>query len=167
MRKIKHIAVVAEDPFVTAETFKKAFDLTEVSRHDGEIARAVYLSDGYINLAIVCRKRTVENPDPHPDGYGLDHFGVWVDDLEEAEARAANAGAKSQAPFNVDLSESGGAVFFEKRYELEGVKFDLSSHGWPAGSSEELAASEPPRRPSVLRNSMVLTGRRAPLSSTH
>lgn len=165
MRKIKHIAIVAENPFVTAEAFKRAFDLTEVSQHESEIARAVYLTDGYINLAIVCLKRTAENPDPHPDGYGLDHFGVWVDNLEEAEARAANAGAKPQAPFKVDLSKMRGAIFFEKRYELQGVKFDLSSHRWPTGSGEEPGASEPLRRPSALRNSLVLTGRGTPGSS--
>ena len=166
MRKIKHIAIVAGDPFVTAEAFKRAFDLTEVSRRDNEIGRAVYLTDGDLNLAIVCLKRTAENPDPHPDGYGLDHFGVWVDDLEEAEARAAHAGAKPQTPFNVDLSKREDAVFFEKRYELEGVKFDLSSRGWPTGSSEEPVASETSRRAPALRNSVVLVGRAASPSST-
>ena len=62
MAKIRHIAITAEDPFVTAELFKSALGLEEISRGDSELAREVYLTDGYINLAIVCWKRTRETP---------------------------------------------------------------------------------------------------------
>jgi hypothetical protein len=31
----------------------------------------------------------------------------------------------------VDLSKRGGRIFFEKKYQLAGIKFDLSGHGWP------------------------------------
>lgn len=132
MAKIRHIAITAEDPFVTAELFKSALGLEEISRGDSELAREVYLTDGYINLAIVCWKRTQATPNPYPDGYGLDHFGVQVDDLAGAEARARNAGAVSQPPPPVDLSKlDGNTLFFEKKLSLAGVKFDLSGHGWP------------------------------------
>jgi methylmalonyl-CoA/ethylmalonyl-CoA epimerase len=131
MARIRHIAITAEDPFVTAELFKQAFGLEEIGRGDSELAREVYLTDGYINLAIVCWKRTKETPNPYPDGYGLDHFGVQVDDLAQAEARARKAGAVSQPPPPVDLSKlSGNTIFFERKLELAGVKFDLSGHGW-------------------------------------
>jgi methylmalonyl-CoA/ethylmalonyl-CoA epimerase len=132
MAKIRHIAITAEDPFVTAELFKSALGLEEISRGDSELAREVYLTDGYINLAIVCWKRTRETPNPYPEGYGLDHFGVQVDNLESAEARARKAGAVSQPPPPVDLSKlSGNTIFFEKKLSLARVKFDLSGHGWP------------------------------------
>jgi methylmalonyl-CoA/ethylmalonyl-CoA epimerase len=131
MNRIRHIAITAEDPFATAELFKQALGLQELSRGDSELAREVYLTDGYINLAIVCWKRTRETPNPYPDGYGLDHFGVQVDDLDGAEARARDAGATPQPPPPVDLSRLGGRLFFEKKLELAGVKFDLSGHGWP------------------------------------
>jgi catechol 2,3-dioxygenase-like lactoylglutathione lyase family enzyme len=131
MAKIRHIAITAEDPFATAELFKKAFGLEEIGRGDSELAREVYLTDGYINLAIVCWKRTRENPNPYPEGYGLDHFGFQVDDLDRAEARARQAGAAPQPPPKVDLSKLDGRIFFEKKYTLAGVKFDLSAHGWP------------------------------------
>lgn len=132
MAKIRHIAITAEDPFVTAELFKNALGLEEISRGDSDLAREVYLTDGYINLAIVCWKRTTETPNPYPEGYGLDHFGLQVDDLERAEAHARKAGAVSQPPPPVDLSRlSGNAVYFEKKLSLAGVKFDLSGHGWP------------------------------------
>jgi methylmalonyl-CoA/ethylmalonyl-CoA epimerase len=131
MGKIRHIAITAEDPFITAELFKQALGLEEISRGDSDLAREVYLTDGYINLAIVCWKRTKETPNPYPDGYGLDHFGVQVENLESAEARARQAGATSQPPPPVDLSRlSGNTIFFEKKLTLAGVKFDLSGHGW-------------------------------------
>ena len=131
MAKIRHIAITAEDPFVTAELFKNALGLEEISRGDSDLAREVYLTDGYINLAIVCWKRTRETPNPYPDGYGLDHFGVQVDDLDGAEALARDAGATPQPPPPVDLAKLGGRLHFEKKLQLAGVKFDLSGHGWP------------------------------------
>lgn len=131
MASIRHIAITAEDPFVTAELLKQALGLEEIARGDSELAREVYLTDGYINLAVVCWKRTRENPDPYPEGYGLDHFGVQVEDLDEAEARVRRTGATPQPPPKVDLSKLGGRIFFEKKYTLAGIKFDLSSHGWP------------------------------------
>lgn len=131
MAKIRHIAITAEDPFVTAELMKQAFGLEEIGRGDSDLAREVYLTDGYINLAVVCWKRTPQNPDPYPGGYGLDHFGVQVDDLEAAESCVRKIGATPQPPPKVDLAKLGGRLFFEKKYTLAGVKFDLSVHGWP------------------------------------
>lgn len=131
MGKIRHIAITAEDPFIAAELFKRGLGLEEIGRGDSELAREVYLTDGYINLAIVCWKRTPQNPNPYPEGYGLDHFGLQVDDLEAAEARVKDTGATPQLPPKADLSKLGGRIFFEKKYTLAGVKFDLSSHGWP------------------------------------
>lgn len=136
--RIRHIAITAEDPFVTAELFKKAFDLEEIGRGDSDIAREVYLTDGYVNLAIVCWKRTPDNPNPYPEGYGLDHFGFQVDDLEDAEARARGAGATPQPPPKVDLAKMEGRIFFEKKYALAGVKFDLSNQGWAVTRQEQL-----------------------------
>jgi methylmalonyl-CoA/ethylmalonyl-CoA epimerase len=139
MHRIRHIAITAEDPFATAERFKQAFGLEELARGDSELAREVYLTDGYINLAIVCWKRTPENPNPYPEGYGLDHFGFHVDDLADAEAQARAAGATPQPPPPVDLARLGGRIFFEKKYTLAGVKFDLSREGWAATRAEQAA----------------------------
>jgi catechol 2,3-dioxygenase-like lactoylglutathione lyase family enzyme len=136
VHRIKHIAITAEDPFVTAELFQQAFGLEEIARGDNELAREVYLTDGYINLAIVCWKRTAQNPDPYPEGYGLDHVGFHVEDLAAAEARARAAGAIDQPPPRVDLSKLDGHIFFEKKLTLAGVKFDLSREGWPTAKAE-------------------------------
>ena len=42
--------------------------------------------------------------------------------------------ATPQPPPKVDLAKLDGRIFFEKKYVLAGVKFDLSSHGWPIAS---------------------------------
>jgi len=131
MGRIRHIAITAEDPFETAALFKQAFGLQELSRGDSDLAREVYLTDGYINVAIVCWKRTQEVPNPYPQGYGLDHFGIQVEDLAAAEKQARQAGAVPQPPPPVDLAKLGERIFFETKLELAGVRFDLSSHGWP------------------------------------
>ena len=137
MARIRHIAITAEDPFVTAELFKKAFGLEELERGDSELAREVYLTDGYINIAIVCWKRTKETPNPYPQGYGLDHFGFEVEDLEGAELRVKQAGATPQPPPPVDLSKLGDRIFFEKKYLIAGVRFDLSGQGWPVAAKSK------------------------------
>ena len=52
MARIKHIAIRTPDPEKTAAFYKEVFGLEEVG-----LARAgVYLSDGYINLAILKSK---------------------------------------------------------------------------------------------------------------
>ena len=135
--RIRHIAITAEDPFETAEHFKQAFGLQELSRGDSDLAREVYLTDGYINIAVVCWKRTKETPNPYPQGYGLDHFGFQVEDLAGAEKRAKQAGATPQPPPPVDLSKLGDRIFFETKLQLAGVRFDLSEHGWPTTAEKK------------------------------
>ena len=50
MAKIKHIALTTENPGDVAEFYKNAFDMEKIRRsYNG----AVFLSDGYINLAIL------------------------------------------------------------------------------------------------------------------
>ena len=88
----------------------------------------MYLTDGYINLAIVCWKRTKETLNPYPDGYGLDHFGVHVDDLARARRRKPQAGAVSQPPPPVDPRSSPAS--HSERSSRCRRKFDLSGHGW-------------------------------------
>lgn len=67
MAKIRHIAVRSDNIPKLADFYKKAFGLKEVSRGDA----TVYLSDGYINLAILPARGAQQ---------GIDHFGFEVDD---------------------------------------------------------------------------------------
>ena len=74
MARIKHIAVMTADVPKLADFYKNVFGLKEVSRGK----RSIYLSDGYINMAIL----------PAGDGQeGIDHFGFEVEDLQKMAMR--------------------------------------------------------------------------------
>src|ERR671925_988031 len=92
MAKIKHIALTTKDPEKVAAFYKDALGLQEIRRSSNG---AVFLTDGYINLAILNWK-TEKDADVGANGpnyNGIHHFGVEVDDLKEASEKldAANA----------------------------------------------------------------------------
>ena len=83
MPRIKHIALTTKDPSGTAAFYKQAFGLQEIRRSPNG---AVFLTDGYINVAILNFK-TEKDADvgAHgPNFSGIHHFGVEVEDLDEA-----------------------------------------------------------------------------------
>ena len=56
MARIRHIALVVDDSEKTAEFYTSAFGLKEVFRQKNDETRgqwAIYLTDGYINLALL------------------------------------------------------------------------------------------------------------------
>ena len=79
MAKIKHIALTTQDPDKAATFYKEAFGLKEIRRSPNG---AVFLTDGYINLAILNWK-TEKDADVGTNGpnySGIHHFGFEVDD---------------------------------------------------------------------------------------
>src|SRR5271155_2082023 len=86
MAKIRHIALVVDDAEATAKFYTSAFGLKEVFRQRNDDTApqwAIYLTDGYINLALLPVKRPI----------GVDHIGFAVDDVDAALEIAADAGA--------------------------------------------------------------------------
>ena len=96
MARIKHIALVTDDPAKTAEFYKQQFGLTELYRRpSGSGEKGVWLSDGYIYFAIL--KYGDDNapklgPEQSSDLRGIHHIGFQVDDIVSTEAalKAAN-----------------------------------------------------------------------------
>src|SRR5215510_4185993 len=83
MPRIKHIALTTKDPGKTAAFYKEAFGMQEVRRAPNG---AVFLTDGYINLAVLNWK-TEKSADVGANGpnySGIHHFGFEVEDLDEA-----------------------------------------------------------------------------------
>ena len=119
MPRIRHIALLTKQQEQLATFYKSAFGMTEVFRHESTSGGgpAIYLSDGYINLAVLPAR---ERPE------GLYHFGFQVDDLDEAAKTAVAAGA-TQPP--VDLPRDGryAEVFIK---DPNGTRIDLSETGW-------------------------------------
>ena len=134
MHKIKHIAILAKDQEKTVEFYKQTFGMYEVWRHNnGEDPKryAVYLSDGYINLAVLPARDGVQE--------GINHFGFEVDDID-ATARVAETVGATQMP-EVTPRDGRFAEAFIK--DPNGARVDLSVAGWrtePAENPEYASA---------------------------
>lgn len=119
MARIKHVAIKCEDQEKTADFYKQTFGLTEVwrgpVRADGN--RAIYLSDGHINLAILPARGGRE---------GIDHFGFQVDDMEQTLRVAGDAGANG----NTEKKPRDGRFAEMGVHDPAGTPVDVSVNGW-------------------------------------
>ena len=79
--RLRHIAIIVPDPERAAKFFEQAFGMTRA----GTVRRGLYMSDGVMNVALL---KTEGDEKP-----GLYHFGMWVDDLDEARRRSSRRAA--------------------------------------------------------------------------
>jgi len=91
MARIRHIALLTKDTEKLAEFYRASFGLKEVARSGEatEHGKAIYLSDGHINLAILPARNRRE---------GIYHFGMEVEDVKGAAQTALAAGATGGTP---------------------------------------------------------------------
>ncbi len=133
MAKIKHIALTTENPSATADFYKEAFGMEEIRRSP---SGAVFLTDGYINLAILNWK-TEHDADVGPNGpnySGIHHLGFQVDDLDVACAQLEKAqGQELNSREGVDrraVAPAGNRNYEMKWAGPDGVVVDISQTGW-------------------------------------
>ena len=131
MAKIKHIAIRSHDPVATAEFYKKVFGLEEV----GLARSGVYLSDGYINLAILQSNDTGTNESPREiRGYsGIDHLGFQVDNLEETTRELEEQGAlpTNQRIDMIHSDDTDARSYYEIKYRgPDNQIIDVTESGW-------------------------------------
>ena len=129
--RIRHVALSVEDPWETAEFYKDALGLQEVTELDGPLAEGVFLTDGVVNLAILKFKTDEASQGTGKDYVGIHHIGFWVDDVVEQGKIVRGTGAEwiMGDPTNPDGYEG-------KHLDLSGIIFDIAGHGW-AGSQKE------------------------------
>jgi lactoylglutathione lyase len=121
--RLRHIAIIVPDPEKAATFFEQAFGMTRA----GKARRGIYMSDGVMNVALL-KTEGEEKP-------GLYHFGMWVDDLDEAEKKVIDAGGTYLAGRPTSPNS-----FYEAKYRNpDGVVFDLTHNGW-AGATKEVTA---------------------------
>ena len=115
MPALRHIAIMCKDPLAMAEFYIRTFDMHEVAR--GATGRVVYLSDGYLNMALLTAREGVEP--------GIHHFGFQVEDIEEIRKRLAleEVPEPTTKPGDGRYAEWGGK-------DPEGNSFDLGVDGW-------------------------------------
>jgi lactoylglutathione lyase len=124
MAKLRHVALIVEDPEASAKFFEQAFDM----KRAGTARRGIYMSDGIINVALLKKESDKEK-------IGIYHFGMWVDDLDAAEKKVVAAGGEYLAGRPTSTNS-----FYEAKYRNpDGVVFDLTHTGW-AGAVKEVVA---------------------------
>jgi methylmalonyl-CoA/ethylmalonyl-CoA epimerase len=121
--RLRHIAIIVPDPEQSAKFFEQAFGMMRA----GKARRGIYMTDGVMNVALL---KTEGDEKP-----GLYHFGMWVDDLDEAEKKVTQAGGSYLAGRPTSPNS-----FYEAKYrDPNGVVFDLTHNGW-AGATKEVVA---------------------------
>jgi methylmalonyl-CoA/ethylmalonyl-CoA epimerase len=130
MPRIKHIALTTKEPAKVAAFYKEAFGMRELRRSPNG---AVFLSDGYINLAILNYK-TEKDADvgAHgPNFDGIHHIGFEVEDLDEAVAKLERVEARQLTGKEQPDVAMGGTRNFEMKWSgPDGVVIDISHTGW-------------------------------------
>jgi catechol 2,3-dioxygenase-like lactoylglutathione lyase family enzyme len=131
MARIKHIAIRTPDPEKTVAFYRDVFGLKEV----GQARTGYYLSDGYINLAILKSRDEGSSESPRDaSGYaGIHHFGFMVDDVDETCRKLEAAGG--QAMTNRTEPRHGAASGARSYYEIkyrgpDGQELDVTETGW-------------------------------------
>ena len=134
MARIKHIAIRTPDPEKTAAFYKDVFGLKEV----GQARTGFYLSDGYINLAILKSKdeSTGESPRDEAAYAGVHHFGFMVDDVDETCRKLEAAGAKPMTNRTdpKHAPATGARSYYEIKFRgPDSQEFDVTESGWITG----------------------------------
>ena len=125
--RLRHIALSVPDPEKAAQFFEKAFGM----KRAGPAGLGLYMTDGTMNVALL--KFPGEVPGFGKDHYGLIHFGMWVDDLDQAEKKVVDAGGKYLAGRPTSPNS-----FYEAKYQSPtGLVFDLTHKGW-AGAVKDV-----------------------------
>ena len=139
MARIRHIALVTDDPAKTAEFYKEHFGLTELYRRPGDTGeKGVWLSDGYIYFAILKYGEPGApklGPGQTSELRGIHHIGFYVDD-EQATAKGLRESNYSPVPIpkTTDPQATPMAAMRDavnlKYLGPDAVQIDIRSRGW-------------------------------------
>jgi lactoylglutathione lyase len=123
MAKLRHIALIVPDPEKAAKFFEDAFEM----KIAGKARRGLYVSDGVMNVALLKQEGD--------EKVGIYHFGMWVDDLDEAEKKVVNAGGSY-----LEGRPTSAQSYYEAKYKDPlGIVFDLTHTGW-VGAVKDVVA---------------------------
>ena len=116
--RIRHLAIMTLDPERLAKFYEDAFQMKRIPRAGANGSKAVFVTDGYLTLALL-HNRAEGRPS------GLNHFGFQVDDIDAAADRMVQAGGVTPAkrPADRAFAETRGA-------DPDGNNFDLSVRGY-------------------------------------
>jgi len=132
--KIRHLAIMTLDPERLAKFYEQTFEMRRLPARRATASKAVFMTDGYITLALLENKAEGKPP-------GLNHFGWQVDDQDEIAGRMAKCGlnAPARRPADRPYAETRGT-------DPDGNNFDLSVRGYGVGDEEAI----PDRAPATV-----------------
>ena len=119
--KIRHLAIITLDPERLAAFYEKVFGMRRLTRPADrpKISKAVFMTDGYLTLALLENKAEGKAP-------GLNHFGFQIDDQDEIAVRLAEFGLEpTKRPADRPYAET-------RATDPAGNTFDLAVRGYGA-----------------------------------
>jgi catechol 2,3-dioxygenase-like lactoylglutathione lyase family enzyme len=124
---IRHVGINTNDPARLADFYKFVFSMKEVERKKiaATDTRAIYLSDGFVNLALV-----KNSPIPKP---GIQVLGFQVESLAEIQERVTRPYGltyKGEAALEIHRRSSDSAYKEMWLQDPDGNYVDLSEGGW-------------------------------------
>ena len=129
--QIRHMAIFADDTDQMAQFYVDVFDMEVVHRSKNE-GGAIFLSDGYITVAILAH---------NADGQavrGLNHFGFKVDSNAVIGEKIAKRGLRAPRKRPADRPYAE-----QRALDPEGNMFDISEHGFQRVETEAERVAEP------------------------
>ncbi len=125
MPKIRHLAVICMDPEKLSQFYAEVFEMKVVARNK---SGGVFMSDGYMNLALLAQQAVGKSP-------GLNHFGFQVEDSEEIARRLGKWKVVGPEKRPADR------VYAEQRAtDPEGNNFDIAEGGFDREAAERKKA---------------------------
>jgi catechol 2,3-dioxygenase-like lactoylglutathione lyase family enzyme len=114
MAKIRHLAIKTKNPEKLASFYEDVFGMKRIRSERGG---AIYMSDGYLTLALL-KNRGEATPS------GINHFGFQVNDIKDIEQKLT----KFEEPLT---QRPGNRPYAEYRaMDPDGNLFDVSVHGY-------------------------------------
>ena len=128
MPKIRHLAVICMNPEKLAKFYCDVFEMEVVGRNK---SGGVFLSDGYMNLALLKQQAVGKSP-------GLNHFGFHVEDADEIARRMSgwDVVGPEKRPADRTYAEQRGT-------DPEGNNFDIAEGGFDRDAAERKKAKTP------------------------
>ncbi|HIC59665.1 MAG TPA: VOC family protein [Rhodospirillales bacterium] len=126
MSKLRHIAMQVPDLEEAANFYESVFEMERVGEAESPVGNAISLSDGIMNLTLLCFPDGKGGMINSHDWAGLHHFGFVVEDKVATKRKIEKAGGE----FFMELPEYPGVDAETKFKDVNGVVFDVSEHNW-------------------------------------
>ena len=126
MSKLRHIAMQVPNLEEAANFYESVFEMERVGEAESPVGNAISLSDGIMNLTLLCFPDGKGGMINSRDWAGLHHFGFVVEDKATTTRKIEEAGGE----FFMELPEYPGVDAETKFKDVNGVVFDVSEHNW-------------------------------------